>query len=405
MKPKLIIESHVPNIPDELAQYFEIQRLAPDEFTPEAVADADAMIIRTRTRCNASLLSASKVRFIATATIGTDHIDLPWCAKQGITIASAPGCNAPAVAQYVMASLLALFPDGLENRSIAVVGVGHVGSIVVDWAEQLGMRVLKCDPPRAAREPDFDSRPLDEILPLADIVTFHVPHTSAGDYATHHIADGKTFSLMRNGAVFINSARGPIVNTPDLIAAIESGKIAHAVIDCWEGEPNVSQRLLQLATIATPHIAGYSLNGKIRATSMAVNALCEAFGVDYRMKLSIPTGAARQVTATAIATSYDPRIDTARLQNYRIELPDSSETSTGEISMEETSAEKLTPLDERSGETSMDERFRQISSEVTEKSTSLDEEAFASRFASHFASHFESLRNNYPLRPEVPETE
>ena len=396
MKPKLIIESHVPNIPDELAQYFEIQRLAPDEFTPEAVADADAMIIRTRTRCNASLLSASKVRFIATATIGTDHIDLPWCAKQGITVASAPGCNAPAVAQYVMASLLALFPDGLENRTIAVVGVGHVGSIVADWAEQLGMRVLKCDPPRAAREPDFDSRPLDEILPLADIVTFHVPHTSAGDHATHHIADAKTFSRMRNGAVFINSARGPIVNTPDLIAAIESGEIAHAVIDCWEGEPNVSQRLLQLATIATPHIAGYSLNGKIRATSMAVNALCEAFGVDYRMKLSIPTGAARQVTATAIATSYDPRIDTARLKNYRIELPDSSETSTGKISMDETSAEKLT---------SSEEWLRQTSSEVAEKATSSDEEAFASHFETHFASHFESLRNNYPLRPEVPETE
>lgn len=405
----------MPNIPDELAQYFEIQRLDPEDFTPEAVADADAMIIRTRTRCNASLLSASKVRFIATATIGTDHIDLPWCAKQGITVASAPGCNAPAVAQYVMASLLALFPDGLENRTIAVVGVGHVGSIVVDWAEQLGMRVLKCDPPRAAREPDFESRPLDEILPLADIVTFHVPHTSAGDHTTHHIADAKTFSLMRNGAVFINSARGPIVNTSDLIAAIESGKIAHAVIDCWEGEPKVSQRLLQLATIATPHIAGYSLNGKIRATSMAVNALCEAFGVDYRMKLSIPTGAARQVTATAIASSYDPRIDTARLKNYRIELPDSSEASTGKISMVETSAEKLTPLDEASSlkSTSMDERFGQISSEVTEKSTSLDEEAFASHFASHFASrlashfasHFESLRNNYPLRPEVPETE
>ena len=378
----------MPNIPDELAQYFEIQRLDPEDFTPEAVADADAMIIRTRTRCNASLLSASKVRFIATATIGTDHIDLPWCAKQGITVASAPGCNAPAVAQYVMASLLALFPDGLENRTIAVVGVGHVGSIVVDWAEQLGMRVLKCDPPRAAREPDFESRPLDEILPLADIVTFHVPHTSTGDHATHHIADAKIFSRMRNGAVVINSARGPIVNTPDLIAAIESGKIAHAVIDCWEGEPNVSQRLLQLATIATPHIAGYSLNGKIRATSMAVNALCEAFGVDYRMKLSIPTGAARQVTATAIATSYDPRIDTARLKNYSIELPDSSEASTEKISMEETSAEKLTTSDEWLGQTS---------SEVAEKSTASEEATFA--------SHFESLRNNYPLRPEVPETE
>lgn len=422
MMPKLIIESHVPYVPDELARYFEIRRLDPEEFTPEAVADADAMIIRTRTRCNAALLADSKARFIATATIGTDHIDLPWCANRGITVASAPGCNAPAVAQYVMASLLTIFPDGLRGKTIGVVGVGHVGSIVVDWAEQLGMRVLKCDPLRAAREPQFDSHSLDEILPLADIVTFHVPHTLTDPHATHHLADARFFSMLRPGAVFINSARGPIVNTPDLISAIESGKIAHAVIDCWEGEPNVSQRLLQLATIATPHIAGYSLNGKIRATSMAVNALCEAFGVDYRMTPSIPSGAARHITAATIVASYDPRIDTARLKNYRIGLPSSSDKSVfgGQTSSEtpssspgQTSSEETTPR------TSLEEASLkgQISSDAATMGQALSEEdvsvasklsdaiASTSPEAIAFASHFEALRNTYPLRPEVPEKE
>lgn len=339
MKPKLIIESHVPCVPDALGDNFDITRLDPDGFTPEAVADADAMIIRTRTRCNAALLAGSKVKFIATATIGTDHIDLGWCAVNGIKVASAPGCNAPAVAQYVLASLLAIYPEGLAGRKIGVVGVGHVGSIVADWAAQLGMEVLACDPPRAMREPGFVSVPIDEIIPQADIITFHVPHTLTGEYATHHLAGSALFDGMRPGAVIINSARGPIVNTDELIEAMESGRIRHAVIDCWEGEPAVSQKLLRLATVATPHIAGYSLNGKIRATSMAVNALCEFFGTDYRMDAGVPAGAAEKVTARAIAESYNPMIDTVALKNVA--------------------------------------------------------------GTSDFAAHFESMRNHYNLRPEV----
>lgn len=341
MKPKLIIESHVPCVPDGLADYFDMERLAPGEFTPEAVADADAMIVRTRTRCDASLLANSNVRFIATATIGTDHIDLPWCAARGITVASAPGCNAPAVAQYVYASLLKLFPGGLEGKTIGVVGVGHVGSIVADWGEKLGMRVLKCDPPRAEREPDFDGVTLEELLPQADVVTFHVPLTKEGRHATYHLADSALFGRMRRDAVIMNSARGPVVDNDDLVAALEAGIIGHAVIDCWENEPDVSQRLLQLVDIATPHIAGYSLNGKIRATTMAVNALCNYFGIDYRMTPDIPAGAVENVTADAVARSYDPLEDTAILR-------------------------------QKAG-------------------------------TAEFGAHFERLRNTYPLRPEVTE--
>jgi len=314
MKPKLLIESHVPHVPDSLGNYFDITRLDPGEFTPGAVSGADAMIIRTRTRCDASLLGGSRVRFIATATIGTDHIDLEWCARNGIQVVSAPGCNAPAVAQYVLASLLAIYPGGLSGKTIGVVGVGHVGSIVAGWAAQLGMDVLACDPPRAMREPGFESVPLADVRSRADIITFHVPHTLTGEYATHHIADRALFSGMRDGAVIVNSARGPIVDTGDLISALESGRIGHAVIDCWEGEPEISQKLLGMAAVATPHIAGYSLNGKIRATSMAVNALCGFFGFGYRMNPDIPAGAAEKVTVGSIMESYDPMIDTAVLK-------------------------------------------------------------------------------------------
>lgn len=314
MKPKLIIESHVPCVPGDLSDYFDVTRLAPEDFTPAAVADADAMIIRTRTRCNEELLKNSRVKFIATATIGTDHIDLDWCAANGIAVASAPGCNAPAVAQYVMASLLTLFPEELQGKTIGVVGVGHVGGIVADWARQLGMNVLVCDPPRAEKENDFPHTGVAELLPQADILTFHVPHTVDGRYPTHHIADRQLFERMKDGAVVVNSARGPIVNTPDLIDALEKGKIAHAVIDCWEGEPDISRRLLQLATITTPHIAGYSLNGKIRATTMAVNALCRHFGVDYEMESGVPAGAAKIVTPESIIDSYNPMTDTLELK-------------------------------------------------------------------------------------------
>lgn len=357
MKPLLLVESHVPCVPDELSQYFNISRLNPEDFTPDAVAQADAMIIRTRTRCDASLLDGSRVRFIATATIGTDHIDIPYCRRRGIAVASAPGCNAPAVAQYVMASILTIFPDDFRRMTLGVVGVGHVGSIVARWARQLGMNVIECDPPRASRgdrpevpakfhaelgaaaEPSF--APLDEIAAQADIITFHVPHTRAGECPTHHLVDAAFLGKVdRRGITIINTARGPIVDTPALISAMEQGAVAHAVIDCWENEPAISHRLLHLAAIATPHIAGYSLNGKIRATSMAVNALCEHFRIDYRMTPACPPGAAPIVTPSAILSSYSPLADTRRLRD----CPS----------------------------------------------------------ASGFPAHFETLRNTYPLRPEVP---
>lgn len=328
MKPIVAIESHIPEIPERLDEFFDVRRVAPEAIDASAVADADALIVRTRTRCDASLLEGSRVSFVATATIGTDHLDLPYLASRSIEAVSAPGCNAPAVAQYVYASLTRLFPEGLEGKTIGVVGVGHVGSIVARWGAQLSMRVLMCDPPRALVEGADKFVDLSTIASEADIVTFHVPHTTTGPHATHHLADGGFFASLGRRPIIINSARGPIVDTAALVDAYDNRQVGRLVIDCWEGEPSISRRLLDRATIATPHIAGYSLNGKLRATATVVNALCRHFGVDYRFEPTerdgrgdvlagrpIPAGAAERVSAEAIMESYDPMVDTERLRN------------------------------------------------------------------------------------------
>lgn len=315
MMKRVIIESHIPYVPDDLSRHFDIIRLSPDEINTKAVTNADALIVRTRTRCDASLLDTSRCQFIATATIGTDHLDLPYLCSRGITAVSAPGCNAPAVAQYVLASLLSLFPHGLAGKTIGVVGVGHVGSIVADWSRQLGMNVLLCDPPRQRAEGSDNFTSLDSIASRADIITFHTPHTLDGPDATHHLADAAFFDSLRRQPVIVNSARGPITDTPALISALDNGKVSSAVIDCWENEPDISRELLTRAAIATPHIAGYSLNGKIRATAMAINALCEFFDVDFRFRPSIPSGAAQCVSPESIISSYNPVIDSRSLKS------------------------------------------------------------------------------------------
>ncbi len=325
---KLLIENKIPFIKGALDDCCDVAYLAPEEFTPEAVRHADAMIIRTRTACNAALLDGSRCRFIATATIGTDHIDLEYCRRNGITAVNAPGCNAPAVAQYVMASIAAWRKERNDTRplsslTIGVVGVGHVGSIVARWAEQLGMNTLLCDPPRADREGPEKFVSIDEIARRADIITFHTPLTKAGEYPTYHLCGAELLGKVERKPLIINSARGSIADTRAVVSALETGAIADAGIDCWEGEPNISADLLQRAFIATPHIAGYSREGKIRATVMAVQALAEHFNLpSVGIAEKAPAGAAENVTLESIAESYNPLIYTAALKNN----PDSFES-------------------------------------------------------------------------------
>lgn len=323
MKPdlKFIVEANIPFIKGLLEPFGRVEYLQPEEITAAAMADCDGLITRTRTRCDAALLRGSRCSMIATATIGLDHIDLDYCRTHGIEVANAPGCNAPAVAQYVLATIIAACGDpenldSLKGKRLGIVGVGHVGSIVDRWARQLGMATLLCDPPRAAREGSDKFTGLETITREADIITFHTPYTKSGEYATHHMADRNFFKSLQRKPMIINSARGPIVDNAALVEAIDSGMVRSAAIDCWENEPEINRQLLEKAFVATPHIAGYSREGKVRATKMAVEAIARHFGFPApQMELNVAPGAKDSVTARMIAASYSPLADTEALRN------------------------------------------------------------------------------------------
>lgn len=312
---KIVVERNVPFIAAALrAAGITVTELAAGEIDRAAMADADALVTRTRTRCDASLLEGSRCTLVASATIGLDHVDVEWCRSAGIEVANAPGCNAPAVAQYVISTLVAAFGPDLSGRTLGVVGVGHVGSIVSRWARQAGMEVLECDPPRQRAE-GGEFTDLATVAARADAITFHVPMTRVEEDATWHLADESFFSLLRKQPLIINTARGPVVDNQALIAALDSGLVGKAAIDCWEGEPEISRELLRKAFVATPHIAGYSRSGKARASQMALDAICRHFGLE-RLTIHEPVApyAPDGLTAQEIAESYDPVADSEALR-------------------------------------------------------------------------------------------
>lgn len=312
---KIIVESNIPFVRGLLDDYATISYLAPEDITPTAVREADGLLIRTRTRCDAALLEGSDVMFIATATIGTDHIDTEYCREHGITVTNAPGCNAPAVAQYVFGSLMQVINRPLSSYTIGVVGVGHVGSIVARWAKNLGMRVLLCDPPRQQAEGGDNWTDMAHIAREADIITVHTPLTADGEFATRHMLDAAYLSTLRRAPIIINSARGAIVDTPALIEARKQGLTGPLIIDCWEGEPDINRELLALADVATPHIAGYSREGKVRASQMVLDAATTFFMLPrVTVAEPLPPAVPRSVTLKGITESFNPMPLTAALK-------------------------------------------------------------------------------------------
>ena len=272
MRPVVVVDRDIPFLEGVLEPWFEVRYLPGRAIGPAEVRDAMALLIRTRTHCDAALLDGSAVRFIATATIGTDHIDLKYCDSHGITVTSAPGCNAAAVAQYVRVALRALDLDH-AGVTLGVIGVGHVGSLVAEVGCRTGMRVLLNDPPRAAAEGSAGFTPLPELLAAADVVSLHIPLWPEN----HDFADAAFFAQLRPGTSFFNASRGEVVDEEALLAA--RPHLGRVVIDVWKNEPNLNLDLLAAADIATPHIAGYSIQGKINGTQMVVRALAEAFEI------------------------------------------------------------------------------------------------------------------------------
>ncbi len=321
---KIIVDDKIPYIREALERIgAEAVYLPGKAFTPETIRDADALIIRTRTYCNRQLLQGSRVKFIATATIGYDHIDTDYCREAGITWTNAPGCNSASVAQYIQSSLLLLEttcgrkPDEL---SIGIVGVGNVGSKVAVVARQLGMRVLLNDLPRAEQEGDAPFVSLDRIARECDVITFHVPLYNEGKYKTFHLADAAFFRSLQRKPVLINTARGEVVDTAALLEALTNGSVSEAIIDVWENEPDIDAALLRQALIATPHIAGYSADGKANATRMSLEALCRFFHIEADFEIAPPCPENPVIRAAtrheALLKIYNPHTDSEALKAH-----------------------------------------------------------------------------------------
>lgn len=319
---KLIIDSKIPFMKGFAEQLGEVRYIPGAEISADDVKDADALIVRTRTRCNRELLEGSKVKFIATATIGFDHIDTEYLKEAGISWTNCPGCNAPSVAQYMQSALLLLAAHGCwdEKRNftpitaplskenldrsvfgrltLGIVGVGCVGTQVQRMAERLGFRkIMLCDPPRAEREGQSGFSTLDELAAQCDVITFHTPLTLAPQaHPTYHLASAGFFNKLRPETVVFNSGRGEVFDTAALKEALKNNRLKTAVIDTWENEPRIDLELLQTVFLGTPHIAGYSADGKANGTRMSLKAVARFFGVDDAVF--------NQVSAPALADGF-----------------------------------------------------------------------------------------------------
>lgn len=263
------------------------------EITRHDLADADALIVRSKTKITRELLQDTPVQFIGTATAGTDHIDATYLQSQGIYWCAAPGCNANSVSEYLIAALLVLGRRhcfDLAGKTIGVIGCGNVGSRVAAKCEALGMRVLHNDPPRAAGSPDPDFLPLEYVLAESDIVTLHVPLVKHKPWPTERMADYLFFEQLKPGTIFINAARGSVCDYDALLTARQSGVVSNAVIDVWTPEPAIRTDMLKFADLASPHIAGHSYEGKLNGTIACYNELCNFFEIprNWNVAESLP---------------------------------------------------------------------------------------------------------------------
>lgn len=290
--PKIVIDDKIPYIKETISKLTNRAVYIPGNMIGnDDIRDADALIIRTRTHCDARLLKGSNVKFVATATIGYDHIDTNFMEQAGIKWINCPGCNASSVAQYIDAVLTLIKTEkhiDIQKQTIGIVGCGHVGKKVVEVAKRKGMNILVCDPPRSDAEGEKGFVSMEQIAKEADIITFHVPLTKEGRYPTYHLANETLFDSLSKRPIIINSSRGAVVDNEALLYAINYNKVKDAVIDTWENEPNINKELLKRVWIGTPHIAGYSADGKTNADNMVISALCEFFSLPKQPAICPP---------------------------------------------------------------------------------------------------------------------
>lgn len=333
-KIRIIADDKIPFLRGALEPFAEVSYLQPSQITKNAVKDADALIVRTRTKCNAELLERSSVKFIATATIGFDHIDAVYCESNGIKWINAPGCNSSSVQQYLASALLTLARQKeiqLGSKTIGIVGVGNVGRKVEKIAKIFGMKVLLNDPPRERKEGNEKFVSLNYLLHNSDIITFHVPLNKSGADKTFHLADSNLFEKFNNNKIFMNTSRGEVVDTVSLKNAVKNKTVKACVLDVWENEPQIDKELLNLIDISTPHIAGYSVEGKANGTAVCVNALNEFFSLGLErnwypshlpsstrskaIKINCSGKSNQEIFFELINSTYDILEDNKRLRN------------------------------------------------------------------------------------------
>lgn len=277
---RILADENIMFVGQAFAALGEVRTMPGREMRGEHLCDVDVLLVRSVTQVNAELIGDSPVKFVATATIGTDHVDTAYLAKRGIGFASAEGCNANSVAEYVVSALLTMssrLGRPLAGKRLGVVGVGRIGGRVVRYARALGMDILMNDPPRQRAEGgDFVS--LEQVLVESDVVTLHLPLTLGGPDATVHLIGPGQLALMRPRAVLINTSRGEVVDAPALQAALQAGRV-RAVIDTWPNEPGIDCDLLSRVDLGTAHVAGYSADGKLNGTTMIYNAVCQHLGI------------------------------------------------------------------------------------------------------------------------------
>jgi len=329
---RIVADDKIPFLRGVLEPYAEVIYVPGKSIDKNVLKDSDALLVRTRTKCNPGLLDGTNVKFIGTATIGFDHINTAWCEAAGITWTNAPGCNSSSVQQYIASVLFQVslkenFP--LSGKTIGIIGVGNVGSKVEKIARLLGMKVLLNDPPRARVEGFERFTKLDSLLSESDIISVHVPLNRAGEDKTSHLFDNEHFGMIKKGSWFFNSSRGEVVDSEALKKAIDSGRVGGAVLDVWEHEPDIDPGLMEKTFISTPHIAGYSTDGKANGTAMIVNALSEYFGLPlvkwYPGNVPIPQNAEivinckgksdEEIIMEAVLRTYDVIVDSAMLRS------------------------------------------------------------------------------------------
>ncbi len=335
----IVADENIPLLDSFFGDIGEIRRVSGRSMAGEDVRDADILLVRSVTKVNRELLEGSRVRFVGTTTIGTDHVDLDWLEQAGIRFSAAPGCNANSVAEYVL-SVLSLHAErrGLSDwsqLSVGIVGVGNVGGELARKLDRLGFDVRLCDPPRADREDDNEEFvALDDAM-KCDVVSLHTPLTREGDHPTLHMIGNAELETLGANQLLINAGRGEVIDSSALLARLEQGNAPVVVLDVWEQEPRIHPELVDQVWLATPHIAGYSLEGKVQGTEMIYQALSQFLGLPVRKKAGqfLPEPALSKISFTssaeeedairiALRACYDPRRDDAKLRNAMAGSPE-----------------------------------------------------------------------------------